>query len=184
MRHRRTSSVAAIVAAFVFMVTCSRARGTLAQGAEQTLPDALVVLPGAYAVRTSTVDAGGVTYQLEERYPANGAIEAIRNQLTRAGWHRRDQNLFSPDATSLESWVAPAANGSKGGRKDQRLYQWDGQWEDASGRVVAYTLKYEAELTPAGESRPKGPLTVTGMLMSAEKVKAFRTWLGNHKPPA
>src|SRR5437016_6085069 len=66
--------------------------------AQQKLPAALIVLPGAHNVRQSSQYAGTVTYDVIEPYPADAAIGAIRQGTTtchQASRRNENRNLIT-----------------------------------------------------------------------------------------
>jgi hypothetical protein len=114
-----------------------------------------------------------VSYLVAEPYPATVTIEKIRSDLESQGWRPRDVDVLSPDLTlsSFRGWTQ--YEDARGGAPIQ-IYQWDGQWEEAGGRVASYTLKYHARMMPNGLIVADGPLQVLGMVFSAETVERLR----------
>jgi hypothetical protein len=145
----------------------------------QTAPPAEIApLPGAQNVQAGPVpdrgNAPGITYTLNETFPASVTLAAIDAMLRQRGFTAAPTTTFDPDRASSHAlgWSAVART-----RKGQRMatHFWTGDWRDKDGRVVEYALIYESPL--AGDAPPAAPATQTlnvqGELQSAEMATAI-----------
>lgn len=104
--------------------------------------DALIVCPGAQAVswvRFEGTDQLG--YQANVEYPADSIISCISKKLSESGWRPLKEDFWNPGLPSshVRGWtqftdatVHPEAT----------VDQWASQWENATGDVVWYSLRY------------------------------------------
>jgi hypothetical protein len=161
---------------FLSGLACSQAP------AAQRIPEELLILPGAAAVRSTGEHAGTVSYDVEMPYPATQATEAIRAHLERRGWTALAEDFLNPGLPTSVSrgWTAYEELAPQGGSR--HIFQWVTDWEDKSGRIVRYALRYDATRAPNGELRPHGRLRVIAILHAADWVKAARSVL-KPKPP-
>ena len=108
-------------------------------------PEALILLKDAKDIRY--FKRGGtfqLIYYLTSDYPATRVLSSISGELRLLGWKALKENHLNPGIPSSHviGWedfedrsVIPA----------QYVYQWIGDWEDAMGNIVTYTLRYEYE---------------------------------------
>jgi hypothetical protein len=137
------------------------------------LSDALIVLPGASAVKHTTENLGVVLYQLSEPYPASKAIAAIRTNLEeKMGWDPLADDILNPGLRNSFSRGWTEYKTSVGPSK--YVYQWFAQWEDASGKVAWYILTYDGTEITKSNFRPEGPLHVRATILSSEEVRRIR----------
>ena len=143
------------------------ARGTADQNTCRGRPDALVVVDGAQKVECeSTAGSYAVTYEVLEPYPAAATLSRIRSELSRLGWQPLAEDFLNPGVLSshVRGWVsfedattAPAT----------QAHQWYGQWEAASGDVVAFGLLYRS---PLGGAAIPSTVGVSGRYLPCEMV--------------
>jgi hypothetical protein len=131
------------------------------------------VLPGASEVQDTDENEGTVLYQLNEAFPAQAAITAIRSRLEGRGWRPLQEDFLNPGlATSLgRGW---ASHEDRTRPRAVQVYEWVGQWADDAKRIVWYVLSYDAVTSPHGEIRAQGRLRVRATLLSAETARALR----------
>jgi hypothetical protein len=138
--------------------------------------DVLIKLPGATDVRSKQADDGDpVTYKVDVPHPAQPAILEIRNRLERAGWRSLNEDFLNPDSPSsiVRGWTE--FEEAVPGQRQGWVFQWMAQWEDSTGRIVEYVLRYDGVIAN-GEIKAVGPMQVTAILFSAERAKALRSW--------
>jgi hypothetical protein len=112
-------------------------------------------------------------YELREPYPAANVIGKIRAHLEGRGWRPLKEDLLNPGIpTSLvrgwteyrDATTKPAA----------MVHEWIGQWEDSSGRIAWYVLRYE-DLGPKGaKSIGNAKLMLRATLLSGNAAAALR----------
>jgi hypothetical protein len=140
---------------------------------QRARPDVLIVLSGASEVQDTDENEGTVLYQVNEAFPAQAAITAIRSRLEGRAWRPQQEDFLNPGlATSLgRGWTS---HEDRTGPRAVRVYEWVGQWEDEAKRIVWYVLTYDTVTAPDGEIRAQGRLRVRATLLSAETAKALR----------
>src|SRR5262249_30746944 len=83
-----------------------------------------------------------VTYQLNQDYPARSAIQTITARLESNGWRPLREDFLNPGLpTSVVRGWMHFEDGNTG--RPTEVYQWVGQWEDTSKRIVWYILSYD-----------------------------------------
>jgi hypothetical protein len=168
-RHSRDRVALVVVVSFLSGLACKYP----AAGSRQIRPDALIVLPGATDVRDTNENDGTVLYELNQDYPALPVTQTITARLESSGWRPLREEFLNPGlSTSLvRGWVSVEDRTT--GRPTQ-VYQWVGQWEDASRRIVWYVFAYDAVPGPGGEIRALGPLKVRATVLSAATVRRLQ----------
>lgn len=167
-RHRR-GLITAAMAALVGATGCQQP----ATGDQRVRPDALIVVPGALAVRDLAENEGTVLYEVDEKYPAQTVIDTIRTRLEGAGWRVLSEDFLNPGVQTsvVRGW---ASHEDRTTAQPRTVYEWAAQWEDPSKRIVWYVLTYDATVRPDGEIRAEGRLKVRATLFSAEAIKTLR----------
>lgn len=105
--------------------------------------EALMVYPGANQVRwTKLHGTDQLVYQVKVDYPADSVISWISDQLKAKGWQARDGDYWNPGlpTSQVRGWthfddatVQPFAT----------VDGWLGQWENGSGDIAEYVLRYQ-----------------------------------------
>lgn len=122
--------------------------GSIADTIPTTEPDettkaALIVLDGATQVRRDPGAYGsfGVAYALTEKHPASNAIQQISSRLKSVGWKPLKDDWLNPGLPSshVRGWT-DFIDGTK--VPMVQVHQWGAQWQDKSGNIVDYTLRY------------------------------------------
>lgn len=150
-------------------------RTSQATGSQPIEPGILIVLPGAEDVRFTREYEGVVSYALNVPYPGNAVIGQISKQLEEKCWVPRERDFLNPEVSGSQEWGSlQEANGS-------HVYQRIVQWQDRSGRVVWYTLRYQATMSPQGAITPNGWLHVQAALFSADHVARVEQTLKSGK---
>jgi hypothetical protein len=141
------------------------------QTSVRSLPQELVPLPDAVNVRYTSENEGTVSYELNVQYPANTVVEALVKRLEMMGWRGLKYDVLNPEVPS--SLISGWKFYEDATQRDERpVYRWMAQWEDVSGRIVWYTLKFEGPADSSGG--PVGPLHITGTLFSADTASQMR----------
>ena len=144
-------------------------------GAQQTsLPDGLVVLPGATKVRVATQNSGTVLYNMSEAYPAPDTIRQLNARLTEKGWQPLRKDVLNPslDTSFDRPWGEAQVRSNSGGLVER--FQWIGQWQDSAGNVAAYTLNYDGVVDSSRIIRPVGPLRMSAARLSPSQIRKIR----------
>jgi hypothetical protein len=135
--------------------------------------DALVVLDGAIDIRRYRHKTAGsfyVNYCLNETYPAPNSLKQISMRLESLGWKPLDEDFLNPGLPS--SHVRGWTEYSEGTTNSAPLvHQWLAQWQDDSGNIAAYTLKYSSLMK--GTPDPTS-LTVHGIWFPATTVATMQ----------
>lgn len=133
--------------------------------------DALLVYPQAREIRwTKFNGTDQLIYQLKVDYPAYNFILWISDQLKAKRWQVRNEDYRNPGLPTSEvrGWTQFA---DATVQPQATVDQWHGQWENESGDIVEYVLRYQyppgdrytlkviAILTPASLAKkvPKAP---------------------------
>ena len=125
---------------------------------------AVLVLPNATNVRWADIYDGQVSYTVAELYPAERAITQIQTRLRHLGWHPRHHDFLNPGGSS-----ATKAQWSETEIAGKSVIAWSQQWENDSGDVVWYGLRY---WRTTKDDTP-GVLDVIVSYFTAETVKAI-----------
>lgn len=133
----------------------------------------LVVLDGAQEVRRfrrGNDESFYVTYLLAESHPAVNAIKQISSRLQALGWKPLLEDFLNPGLPSshVRGWTQFLDATTQPNREIQ---QWFAQWQDASGNIVSYTLRYSY---PSKGKPDVVTLTVHGSWFSAACVKRIQ----------
>ena len=106
--------------------------------------EALIVPPEARSVQRGHAAYGSffVSYALTERFPARNALKRIKSTLKRLGWLPLKDDWLNPGLPSshLRGWThfVDITSGTP-----RQVHQWAAQWQDLSGNVVTYSLRYD-----------------------------------------
>jgi hypothetical protein len=156
------------VALMTLLASCARQSSD-----PQSLPDSLIVLPGASKIRITDRNSA-VSYELQVTYPAQEVIDSLARQLTEKGWKALETALSNPSASpSASAGWGSYIDGTQ--RPETNVYQWIGQWQDRGGNVAWYTLRYETVIKNEPVRRPEGPLHVIAKALSPDEVKLLRS---------
>ncbi len=139
---------------------------------EKSRPEALVVVIGARNVQffAGANEGLGVAYLLTDEYPARKTRGQISSRLRKLGWVPLKRNWLNPELPSSheagwQDFPDPM------GKPPRYVYQWGAQWQDATGNLVAYSLRYEY---PLGGPRDLHTLSVNGAWFPAASVKRMQ----------
>ncbi len=170
---KKLSWLATITVELVIVWGCS-----FGTGASSEQSGDLVVLPDATDVRRSAENDGTVRYTVMDRYPATRTIDDLRQRVQARGWRPLRANLLSPEQQNSfdRGWFEYEDATGRDGLK--YVSEWVGQWEDTSGRVLWYVLRFERVRRNEATDR----LMVRGTLLSAADVVKTRKG-GNGEPP-
>ena len=97
-----------------------------------------------------------VGYHVAEPFPADGVLGLIAQRLSDAGWKPLPTDWLNPTIPSSHSrgWTYFLDGTVKPGRQ---VNQWMAQWQDTSGNVVVYALRYSYPLPEGKEPHPHTP---------------------------
>jgi hypothetical protein len=138
---------------------------------QQVAPSALIVMPGATDVKRTSENDGVVAYVLATSYPANDVIGEISKRLMESGWTPLQRDFLNPELPlSFSTGWRSYEDGTAGGR---HVFEWMGQWQDRTGRIVWYVLNYDANVA-ATAITASGPLHVRATLLSPEAVEGAK----------
>jgi hypothetical protein len=133
--------------------------------------DALMVYPEATQVHWAKFNGTDqLIYQIKVDYPADDVLFWISDQLKTMGWQARDEDYWNPGqpTSKVRGWTQFA---DATVQPQATVDAWVGQWENGSGDIAEYALKYQyppgdrytlmvmAVLTPADLAKkvPKNP---------------------------
>src|SRR5436309_15751200 len=171
MKHIYNRAVTLRLAAAWLFAALGCARGQAPPGA--SVPQELTPLPSASGVHYTSQYDGTVSYKLNEPYPADAAISALRKRLETTGWRPLEHDFLDPALAN--SFIAGWGNYQDATSSPVReVYQWIAQWEHASGRIVSYRLAYEGHVDGSGRIEPVSPLSVDGTLFSSNAASELR----------
>ena len=140
-----------------------------------SLPDGLIVLPGASKTRLTDRNSA-VSYDLQVPYPAQEVIGSLAGQLREKGWKALETDILNPSLpASASAECGSYVDGTK--HPETNVYQWIGQWQDSQGKVAWYTLRYESVIRNEPVRKPEGPLHVIAKVLSPEDVKLLRSMI-------
>jgi hypothetical protein len=116
--------------------------------------DALMVYPEAKQVQWAKPEwrksqvMDEVICQVDVDYPAESVISWISDQLKGRGWQARDEDYWNPGlpTSQVRDWTQSA---DATVQPQATVYQWNGQWDNGSGDITDYFLRYE--YPPHGE---------------------------------
>jgi len=110
---------------------------------DEATSEALIVLDGATQLQR---DPGAywsfhVAYALTEKHPASNAIQQISSRLKALGWTPLQDDWLNPGLPSshVRGWT-DFVDGTT--TPMHHVHQWGAQWQDKSGNIVGYTLRY------------------------------------------
>lgn len=139
-----------------------------------TVPDALIVLPGAIDIKYSEEYDGVVRYRLREPFPADSVIAAVNSRLEQRKWLRKNDDLFNPGVQN--SHVRGWSNYTD--RNDDTVFVWTAEWSSNRGDIIQYGLNYRYRKGETAQNT-QPLLEVTGIYMSAITVNQLREKLPN-----
>jgi hypothetical protein len=149
----------------------TKRRGALAKEKQLVVPNGAeqVEYPNGPGAPGSIVI---VSYLVREPYPAKTTLAEIREHLDKAGWKPLKKDWLNPtvDSSQVRGWYEykEMRNGSL-----RNVREWSGQWRDANGAVIAYSLNY---LPGKGPKEGLDKAGVSGVWFSpseAEKMMRF-----------
>jgi hypothetical protein len=131
-------------------------------------PEVLFAPPGASGFESSTV--GGheqIRFAHTERYPAVNLINTLNTEIEALGWTQRDLSYLNPDlpTSHVRGWTQFV---DVSGDEELSVHQWMGEWENGSGDVVVYVLRYSY---PRNGDPDLDNLTGRGWVESREEIE-------------
>jgi len=132
----------------------------------------LFALSGAFNIRWSDRGDGEVAFEMDEAYPADSALRALHDWLSRMGWTPLKEDLWNPGqpSSNIRSW-GDFVDGSV--KPEVRVYRWIGHWRNERGDVVSYVFRYTGADATAG-SEPRRPVQVDAAFYKAETLRLLR----------
>jgi len=104
--------------------------------------DVLFAPPGATGVEYHTVNGGEqVHFGYSERFPADNLIKILNREFVSLGWTPREKSYLNPDlpTSHVRGW---SQFQDATGDELMVVHQWLGEWQNSSGAVVTYVLRY------------------------------------------
>jgi hypothetical protein len=104
---------------------------------------ALLVHPTGRDVQYNKVKGTSqVSYSVSVKYPARDVIDWLSNELKQNGWKPLDYDFLDPKIklSHVTGWTSFIDSRTP---VEYQIHQWLGNWQDASGGVVRYQLRYE-----------------------------------------
>jgi hypothetical protein len=148
-------------------------------GAQQSekLPAELLVPAGAREV-SSRVEGGiaAVKFKINAAYPAADFLATTSSRLEPLGWRKLPTDWLNPTIPSshIRGWTSFPNTRT---RPFMGVHQWIGDWQNMSGDVVTYSLRYAS---PVQDTQHKvapptnDNLEVTEMLIPATMAKSMQ----------
>lgn len=127
--------------------------------------DALMVYPEATQVHWAKFNGTDqLIYQIKVDYPADEVIFWVSDQLKTKGWQARDEDYWNPGqpTSKVRGWTQFA---DATVQPQATVDAWVGQWENGSGDIAEYVLRYQY---PPGD---RYTLTVMAVLTPADLAK-------------
>ena len=174
---RRNSVNRAALVGLLAIVACNQG----SEEAVESLPPYLEPVPEAIGVRAGAQGGDiGVSYQVEETYPAQQLLGEIQDRIG-AEW--------SPRATS---WLDPTASNALGSWTNYRdrsttpeswVHQWSAEWTNSVGDVLSFDLIYRSQ--GPFEEIPEEPTTrlveVFSGVTPAAQIAQFQEVIGGRQ---
>jgi hypothetical protein len=168
-------SLTALFGCLTFSVLCGIGC-VRSDAAGPQLPAGLIVLPDATNIQITENNDGAVDYELSELYPAIATIRELTRRLKEDGWRALDYDVLNKSVpTSMGEWsdFIDRRNRTEG---PVREYRWTQQWQNSNRMTAWYQLSYRIPSTEDHpQAPPKGPLRVSGTLLSAETVRRLQS---------
>jgi len=110
---------------------------------DEATSESLIVLDGATQLQRGPGAYWSfyVAYALTEKHPASNAIQQISSRLKSLGWTPLQDDWLNPELPSshVRGWT-DFIDGTT--TPMHHVHQWGAQWQDKSGNIVDYTLRY------------------------------------------
>ncbi len=133
---------------------------------EKEAREALVVPEEARAVERGSGAAGSffVSYMLTEQFPARNTLQRISSRLKQLGCVPLKEDWLNPSLPSSHTrgWSEFL---DITGKTPRHEHQWCGQWQDVSGNVVTFCLRYSY---PQAGPRDVDSLYINGLWSPAQ----------------
>lgn len=122
-------------------------------------------------------------YDVPEAYPAGTLLAFLRKELESRGFTPQNEAVFTPgvESSHVRGWAETVIEGHTHGAAEPsetvHVYEWTGEWRDANGGVVSYSLMYQ----DPEASRPygAGAVSVRGIYIGKEGAEALKGGLAN-----
>jgi hypothetical protein len=124
----------------VFFVATWGLMQRLAPASESSV---MVPCPGARNVHSGSRDGTEqLTYHVDARFPAEGIISWISQQMKNGGWRPLDRDFLNPGSSwpQMREWQEFLASPTN---RKSCVHQWLGDWIDGRGNIVRYALRYQ-----------------------------------------
>jgi hypothetical protein len=138
----------------------------------------LFALSGAFNIRWSDRGDGEVSFEMDEAYPADSALRALHDWLSRMAWTPLKEDLWNPGqpSSNVGGW-RDFVDGSV--NPERRVYRWIGHWRNERGDVVTYVFRYDGvDARPNSAARP--PVHVDAAFYKAETLRLLRIKVPGH----
>ena len=113
-----------------------------AQTDEVTAKDALIVVHGASRVVYKKLGPlFQVYYEVNTPYPAQTVLDELRSELAKRGWRQLKDDFLNPGlpSSNVTGWQS---FGDRTTNPPTFVQQWLADWENSTGDVVVYGLRY------------------------------------------
>ena len=151
----------------LLLCTAATACGAVGQeGAQPQLAPGLVVVEGATAPTRIDEYDGAVSYHVRDPFPGSLVIARLRERLAAVGWKGMTLDfVVTPGAPAATRQWATSFDSS-----DRMVRDWSGSWENETGAVVVYFLRYESEQA----TRVAEDLQVRAIYFSPQRARQIR----------
>lgn len=163
----------------VMLVLSSCGAADMPSSKLEDAPEIFLVLPGAEDTAISPPNAIGersMSYRLSVASPASDETRAIRQHLKALGFSSRSENMLNPGLAIPQSdeWDS---FGDATSNLQACVRQWWREWEDESGTVATYVLRYrwpESDVRRCDAQPTNTDLRVAAFVSPPEAVKWHR----------
>ena len=134
--------------------------------AQPQLAPGLVVVEGATAPTRIDEYDGAISYHVRDPFPGSIVIARLGERLAADGWKEMTLDfVVTPGAPAATRQWATSFDSS-----DRMVRDWSGSWENETGAVVVYFLRYESEQA----ARVAEDLQVRAIYFSPQRARQVR----------
>jgi hypothetical protein len=102
-----------------------------------------------------------LTYKAEVCFPGYDFISLLVAQMSKKGWKRLEFDFLNPEIKTNHARGGPYGIWSHfvDNSKNEDVHQWGEDWEDSSGNIIRYSLRYKTKLEDKATSQISTPKT-------------------------